>query len=218
MNDIKLAPDKEKLSADYISVRQQTVKICKPLRTEDYVVQPIEDVSPPKWHLGHTTWFFETFILKPFKSGYEVFHKDFAYVFNSYYESAGERVLQTNRGNLTRPTVDEVMAYRQYVDLEMEALLNGPIHLPEKAQEILRLGLQHEQQHQELLIYDIKYILGNNPLFPVYKPHNYTNGRHSDLTLTPESYLQIKEGIYNIGHNGKGFCFDNELGTHKVYL
>lgn len=215
----KSSPEKVGLLASqYLAVRSKTVKICKPLKAEDYVVQPIEDVSPPKWHLGHTTWFFENFILQVYKEGYEAFHKSYGFIFNSYYETAGERLIRTDRGNLTRPTTDEVMAYRDYVDLEMEALLNAPGHLPEKAVEIIVLGLHHEQQHQELLIYDIKYILGNNPLFPPYKELVTTNGKISLPVSASEKYLAVKEGVYPIGHDNESFCFDNELGKHSVLL
>lgn len=207
----------ETLKSQYDQVRNQTLHICEPLKTEDYVVQPIGDVSPPKWHLGHTTWFFESFILEPFKKDYKLFHADFSFVFNSYYESFGSRVIRTNRGNLTRPSVEEILEYRKYVDAAMGEFLEGEI--PEKAVEILTLGLQHEQQHQELLIYDIKYILGNNPLFPSYHQHSppSKNGMIGK-EIGREEYVTIEEGIYEIGQGGKEFCFDNEMGKHKVFL
>ena len=203
--------------ARFSQIRAQTLKICKPLKTEDYVVQPAEEVSPPKWHLGHTTWFFETFILVPFKNGYKVFDDNYNYVFNSYYESVGSRVIRTNRGNLTRPSVDEILHYRAYVDKAMHDLFEE--QLPEKILSIIELGLQHEQQHQELLIYDIKYILGNNPLFPPYQ--KIQNGRLNasiGSEVFPLNFLSVEEGVYEIGHEGEGFCFDNELGRHKVYI
>jgi ergothioneine biosynthesis protein EgtB len=193
----------------YKKVRQQSEALCKPLAKEDYVVQPVVDVSPPKWHLAHTTRFIETFLLQKFKSDYEVFDQD------CYYESVGDRVLRIDRGNLSRPDVDEVYAYRRYVDEAMENLTSGEFTLNDEFHKVLEIGLQHEQQHQELLITDIKYILGHNPVFPGYfleKSVGQTNqGRIADL-------LEIPEGAYQIGHHGQEFCFDNELGLHLVYL
>lgn len=197
----------------YIQIRKHSERICEPLQTEDYVVQPVVDVSPPKWHLGHTTWFFETFILQPFDEAYEVYNPEYNYVFNSYYETIGSRVIRTDRGNLSRPSVNDVYAYRAYVDLAMAEFLKRP--LSDELKTLLLLGFNHEQQHQELLLTDIKYILGNNPLFPAYR-RNETNTIEFN-TNTPEM-ISIKEGIYEIGYAGTDFCFDNELGRHKVYL
>jgi ergothioneine biosynthesis protein EgtB len=201
------------LSQRYTQIRNHSELICEPLQTEDYVVQPIIDVSPPKWHLGHTTWFFETFILQPFSDGYQVYDVNFNYVFNSYYETVGARVIRTDRGNLSRPSVNEVYQYRAHVDQAMLKLLENLI-TPEM-EELLLLGFNHEQQHQELLLADIKYILGNNPLFPVYKPGNVII---EPSALSSVQMIAISEGIYEIGHQGSAFCFDNELGRHKVYL
>ena len=144
----------------YFETRKQTVRICAPLQTEDYVLQPMADVSPPKWHLGHTTWFFETFILNRFFPGYKPFHPQYSFIFNSYYESVGERVLRVNRGNLSRPTVEDVMAYRAHGDHNMSNLLNVIQDKDiEEFEKFLVIGINHEQQHQELLVTDIKYIL-----------------------------------------------------------
>ena len=196
----------------YKQVRSRSALLCASLKTEDYVVQPTMDVSPPKWHLGHTSWFFETFILKEHLEGYTLFDDNFAFVFNSYYESLGARVIRTDRGNLSRPTVEQIYAYRDYVDRAMERLLAEPI--TERIQQFTILGINHEQQHQELLATDIKYILGHNPLFPTY-----TEIRN-EVPKNPaeEQFIRIKEGMYAIGHTGEGFCFDNELSPHKVYL
>ncbi len=131
------------------------------------MVQPVVDVSPPKWHIGHTTWFFETFILKPNMEKYEEFDPQYNYVFNSYYETVGARVIRTDRGNLSRPTVEDIYKFRRYVDHAMSEFLAKT--LSKEMEELIVLGLNHEQQHQELLATDIKYILGNNPLFPAYK-------------------------------------------------
>lgn len=198
---------------NYRNVRKRTETICSPLKTEDYVVQPIVDVSPPKWHLGHTTWFFETFILLPHVEGYHPCHADYNYVFNSYYETIGNRVIRTDRGNLSRPSVDEIYQYREYVDKAMAEFLAGD--LAEDMLPLIILGLNHEQQHQELLFTDIKYILGHNPLFPAYD-ENYASTKSKPQDNG--SFLQLKEGIYEIGFAGDAFCFDNELERHKVYL
>ncbi len=192
-------------------VRLQTEAICKPLQTEDYSVQPIVDVSPPKWHLAHSTWFFEQFILSKFKDNYSVFDADFAYLFNSYYNNAGERVLRPNRGLMTRPTVKEVYAYRNYVTQNVIALLNE--NTSEALLELVEIGIHHEQQHQELLAYDIKYILGYQPTFPKYEGAFLLSEEKQK-----QEFISIEEGVYNIGHAGKDFCFDNELGVHKVYI
>ncbi|GAA4786846.1 ergothioneine biosynthesis protein EgtB [Olivibacter ginsenosidimutans] len=198
----------------YKDIRQRTAKICAPLHTEDYVVQPVVDVSPPKWHLGHTTWFFETFILIPYAPHYRVFHDGYNYVFNSYYETVGNRVIRTDRGNLSRPTVDDIYRYRDYVDEAMLALLESDID--QTIYDLTLLGFNHEEQHQELLYTDIKYILGHNPLFPAYD-ENY----HAPMlvkTTGPASFIPMKEGLYEIGFQGEGFCFDNERNRHRVYL
>ncbi|HEY0177324.1 MAG TPA: ergothioneine biosynthesis protein EgtB, partial [Pedobacter sp.] len=196
----------------YSAVRAHSVLICSKLQKEDYVVQPVVDVSPPKWHLGHTTWFFETFILIPHAFAYQPFNPDYNYVFNSYYENIGARVIRTDRGNLSRPTVDEVFQYRAYVDEAMEKYLGG--QLSEEVKELLELGLNHEQQHQELLWYDIKYILGHNPLFPAYGTENIEKA----VINTTGGWIDFKEGVYEIGYQGDDFHFDNELGRHKVYI
>ena len=196
----------------YKTVRKRTEDICAPLETEDFVVQPVADVSPPKWHIGHTTWFFETFILKPNVNGYKEFNPDYNYVFNSYYETVGARVIRTDRGNLSRPTVKDIYQYRKYVDNAMIELLQSNYN--EQLNELLELGVNHEEQHQELLLTDIKYILGNNPLFPAYA--DILNGISHPSSST--EYVAIEEGIYEIGFKGNGFCFDNELGRHRVYL
>ncbi|MCD8742249.1 ergothioneine biosynthesis protein EgtB [Mucilaginibacter roseus] len=201
------------LAERYQQVRQRSEHICSPLQTEDYVVQPIEDVSPPKWHLGHTTWFFETFILKPYVSAYKEYNTEYNYVFNSYYESVGSRVIRTDRGNLSRPTVIDIYSYRKYVDEAMYHFLCGDI--PAEIQELVILGFNHEEQHQELLYTDIKYILGHNPLFPAYS-HEY-KATHFERAVGAE-FIQMPESIYEIGFEGEGFCFDNELNRHKVYL
>lgn len=205
------------LAEQYKVVRNYTEEICKPLKTEDYVVQPIVDVSPPKWHIGHVTWFFETFVLNPYFKNYKEFDPAYNFVFNSYYETVGARVIRTDRGNLSRPTVEEVYKYRRYVDEAMNEFLQT--NLSKDVEEIIVLGFNHEQQHQELLMTDIKYILGNNPLFPAYKTagSKATNKSISHIDSSSK-FLKMKGGIYEIGSDGKGFCFDNELKRHKVFF
>lgn len=202
------------LEEQYRTIRDHSVNICAPLSIEDYVVQPIVDVSPPKWHLGHTTWFFETFLLIPYFPEYQVFDSQYNYVFNSYYETVGARVIRTDRGNLSRPSVSDIYKYRSYVDDQMQLFFKKGLHKKQVVLTLLELGLNHEQQHQELLISDIKYILGHNPLFPPYK---------KDLVLLKSQpiineMIAFPAGLYEIGFKGKGFCFDNELGRHQIYL
>jgi len=196
-----------------LETRERTEKICEPLQTEDYVIQPVVDVSPPKWHLGHTTWFFEEFILAPHYPGYQIFHEDFSFVFNSYYETVGKRVLRPDRGNLSRPSVREVYNYRHYVTAHLKDLLASG--KADDFRELLEIGIQHEQQHQELLITDIKYILGNNPLLPAYGEKALDEHPRKD---TQTHWIAMAGDIYEIGFRGEGFCFDNELGRHQVLL
>tara|TARA_R100000306_G_scaffold5939_10_gene8442 strand:- start:12080 stop:13246 length:1167 start_codon:yes stop_codon:yes gene_type:complete len=204
----------ENLVSFFLETREHTETICKPLEIEDYVVQPIVDVSPPKWHLGHTTWFFEEFILKPHKPNYQLFHEDFAFVFNSYYETVGKRVVRNNRGNLTRPGVAKVYDYRHYVTNELKEFLESD-NITSEIEEVLHIGIHHEKQHQELLLTDIKYILGNNPLLPKYNDSFSEN----PIQEFEQKWVGVSEGVYEIGHdNPDAFCYDNELGRHKVYL
>jgi hypothetical protein len=198
------------------SIRKQTIELCKPLAVEDFVAQPVTDVSPPKWHLGHTTWFFEALILENYDDQYKEFDKRFNYLFNSYYESVGDRVQRPNRGYMTRPTVGEIIKYREYVEgCLIRFLKHNADKIDESLEYILELGLQHEQQHQELLVTDFKYILGQNPLFPVYKEYI----PEEDETKNDKvNFLDVEEGISEIGYKGKEFCFDNELGAHKVFI
>ena len=200
------------LKNDFETVRKRSISICAPLKTEDYVVQPIVDVSPPKWHLGHTTWFFETFLLKPHLPGYTEFDPDYNFVFNSYYESVGTRVVRTDRGNLSRPAVEDVMRYREHVDAAMHTLLDKPVSA--ELETLIVLGLNHEEQHQELLYTDIKYILGHNPLLPAYDKTK----AGAAAVAAEQGFLTMPAGIYEIGHKGEGFSFDNELSRHSVYL
>jgi len=221
------------LAARFLAVRAQSVALCAPLLPEDTVVQPTLDVSPPKWHLAHTTWFWETFLLLPYAPGYEVFDPAFAFLFNSYYNSLGSRVNRADRGTLSRPPLAEVYRYRAYVDAHLAALLAQPEALPVAALELIELGLHHEQQHQELLATDIKYILSTNPLAPAYlvseqliRSHEQFSADHQQAHAPPTAHrsspvahwLNVPGGIYPVGHQAAGFCFDNELPVHEVLL
>lgn len=196
----------------YNETRKRTEDICRPLKTEDYIPQIEVFASPPKWHLAHTNWFFEEMILKKYNPNYMEFNSKFGFLFNSYYNTLGERVLRGNRGGVTRPGVDEVYQYRAYVNKHMTDLL-----LSNDSKELIDLtilGLNHEQQHQELLLTDLKYNLGSNPTYPVYKEEgSLVEDKNADA-----GFATIKEGVYSVGFEGDGFSFDNELGKHKVYL
>ncbi len=199
------------LKEQFNNTRARFLHLCKDLKVEDYSVQPEIFVSPPKWHLAHSTWFFEQFVLLEFMTDYKVYDDDFAYLFNSYYNNAGKRVLRPNRGLMTRPTVEQVYEYREFVNNAMNNFLNE--NTTEKIKNVVRLGIQHEQQHQELFVYDIKYILGNQPTFPTLK-----NDLKTSEIPKLKTWLSVEEGVYDIGHSGEGFCYDNELGNHKVFL
>jgi hypothetical protein len=216
----------EVLTRRYRDVRQRTERLCAPLAIEDHVPQPVGDVSPPKWHLGHTAWFFETMVLRPNLPGYRVFHERFGFVFNSYYETVGERVQRVQRGDLSRPTVAEVLAYRAHVDAAMGRLLAAPLS-PELAA-LIELGLQHEQQHQELLLTDIKFILGVNPLAPEYDPGAIgavdVAQEHAGPGPVRDAWVRWPGGLCEIGHAGSignagaPFAFDNEVPRHTVLV
>jgi len=195
----------------FLTTRQTTESICAPLEIEDYVVQPVIDVSPPKWHLAHSTWFFEQFVLVNHAENYKVFHPDFAFLFNSYYNNMGERTLRHNRGFMTRPTVAEIYNYRKYVTEAILKLIDSSPQ--EEVLSLIEIGSNHEQQHQELLTYDIKYILGTQPTFPSIGKQYALKEEQVD-----QKWLNFKEGVYEIGYKGSGFCFDNELPVHKVFL
>ena len=211
--EIGVFTNKNSLSKRYLSIRKRTEEICAPLKTEDYPAQPVQDVSPPKWHLAHTTWFFETFALKAFDNSYQEFDPTFGYHFNSYYNNVGERVLRSNRGAMTRPETSAIYEYRSYVNEKLNELLQ--VNNDKALHEVVELGLQHEMQHQELLLTDIKYILGHQPFFPIYD-ENSSIDRH---VSQPEfDWIEVESGLRNIGFKGEGFFFDNEKGNHRVYM
>jgi ergothioneine biosynthesis protein EgtB len=206
----------ETLIRRYRQVRQFTEGLCQPLVTEDYVIQAMPDVSPPKWHLAHTSWFFETFVLTSASSTYRSPHASYAYLFNSYYVAAGERHCRPKRGLLSRPTVEDVYRYRAYVDQQMMGFLEG---LDGKALDrwlpIVELGLHHEQQHQELLLTDLKYNFACNPLRPAYVTASIPRQAQGVKAC---QWVSFPEGVHWIGHDGRGFAFDNESPRHRSFV
>lgn len=195
----------------YLHIREYTLKLCKNLETEDFVIQAEEFVSPTKWHLAHTTWFFEAFVLKELQEGYTGFNADFNFFFNSYYNGKGDRTARNIRGLMTRPTVREVKDYRQYVDNAMKVFFESQ-PMDQHISDLIELGINHEQQHQELLLTDLKYNLSLNPLYPAVL--DWEEYPAADTT----EWVSIKEGLYSIGFQGEGFSYDNESGRHQVYL
>ena len=210
----------------YRAVRAFTERICEPLATEDYVIQTMPDVSPTKWHLAHTSWFFETFVLESNMAGYQPLDPMYNYLFNSYYNTVGYRHCRPKRGLVSRPTVEQVYIYRAYVDKHMTALLETVDEEAWTALEpIVELGLHHEQQHQELMVTDIKHVFSENPLFPVYSERADDGGASSadgaaaplaSPLAPPLEWIAFDEGIHEVGHQGSGFAFDNEGPRHRV--
>jgi ergothioneine biosynthesis protein EgtB len=198
------------------AVRQRSVLLAEPLSPEDCCAQSMPDASPVKWHLAHTTWFFETFILEPREPGFKPFHPAFRMLFNSYYNGVGDKHPRARRGLLTRPSLSEVLAYRQDVDRRMAALLAAAPGDAELAQllELVELGLQHEQQHQELILTDVKHLLAHNPLAPAY----LDTPPAQDGAPEPLAWIDFAGGLAEIGHAGHGFAFDNESPRHRVHL
>jgi ergothioneine biosynthesis protein EgtB len=200
------------LAEEFCRVRSQSLALCAPLTPEDMMVQSCAEASPAKWHLAHTTWFFETFILREFRPGYRPFHPDFIWLFNSYYNAVSAQPEKKLRASFSRPTAEEIIAYRHHVDAAMEDFAAG--NVPEAARERIVLGLNHEQQHQELLITDVKNAFWNNPLHPVYAQRSRGEAREA----SPVRWVDFAGGVAEIGYKGKDFCFDNETPRHKVYL
>jgi len=206
-------PASDSLALRFQQVRALTADLCRTLTPEDMTVQSMPDASPAKWHLAHTTWFFREFILLPQVSGYRLFHPQYAYLFNSYYAGAGRRHPRPERGLISRPTVADVMHYRAHVDERMLRLLErdkGDAHLAF----LVTLGLNHEQQHQELLLTDIKHLFSLNPLKPAWRELT-APPRHSAPEL---KFISRPEGLRDIGHADGGFAFDNEIPRHRVFL
>ena len=195
------------------SIRSTTLDRAAPLSAEDCTIQSMPDASPVKWHLAHTTWFFETFILAPHAPGYRPFDPEYRVLYNSYYVTVGDRHPRPERGMLSRPGLDEILAYRRHVDEAMTGMLSRP-GLPPELGGLVELGMQHEQQHQELILTDVKHLLSRNPLKPAYQ---------KQWPLTPirpreRRWIPFDAGLREIGHAGSGFCFDNEAPRHRVWV
>jgi ergothioneine biosynthesis protein EgtB len=204
------------LADRYHEVRRFTMALCEPLELEDYVAQSMTEASPTKWHIAHTTWFFETFVLERYDESYRPFHPQYSFLFNSYYNAVGERVARPIRGLMTRPTVADVRRYREHVDEAILALLErakGPAF--QRARSLIEIGLQHEQQHQELILIDLKHLLSLNSMRPVYRPSLERSG---PTEAGPMHWIGFDEGIYRIGHEGDEFAWDNESPRHRVFL
>jgi ergothioneine biosynthesis protein EgtB len=202
------APD---LVARFGAIRSESVARAEPLSDEDCAVQSMPDASPVKWHLAHTTWFFETFILERFEPEFAQFNPAYRKLFNSYYNGIGGQHPRPQRGCLTRPSRAEVMAYRSNVDSRMQALFLQ--RMPADFSTLCELGLQHEQQHQELILTDVLHMLAQNPLLPAYN-----NAARVDAPALASGWIEFPATLSEIGHEGTGFCFDNELPRHRVFL
>jgi ergothioneine biosynthesis protein EgtB len=204
------------LSARYANVREHTSQLASPLSAEDQCVQSMPDASPTKWHLAHTSWFFENVVLLPFLPGYQVFDPSFAYLFNSYYEALGPRHPRMQRGLLTRPSLPQVMAYRQHIDAAMEQLLSKVVELSPQALALAELGLNHEQQHQELMLTDALHLLSCHPMLPAYDASFARPLAHPAAM----QWISIEDGLHTLGKplDQPGFAFDNETPAHQRFV
>ncbi|MEY2555378.1 MAG: hypothetical protein QOF93_522, partial [Verrucomicrobiota bacterium] len=206
----------ESLLARFREVRNFTARLAGNLAPEDCVVQSMPDVSPTKWHLAHTTWFFETFILKKWMPGYRDAVPEYAYLFNSYYNAAGAMHRRDLRGLISRPTVEEAKKYRVSVDSDIDDLIsNADEELFREIEPILTLGIHHEQQHQELLITDIKHVFAQNPLYPVFRQRNTETNK---IGINPLKFIEFDEATVEVGHDGDGFAYDNEGPKHRALV
>lgn len=222
-NNVQGKEDFNNLSRDILAESFKTVRdfshtLAEPLEIEDYVIQSMPDASPTKWHLAHTSWFFETFVLSRAIKGYKSPSPQYAYLFNSYYIQAGERHLRLKRGLISRPTVEETYNYRNHVDEHMIEFFNNANEREwREFSPVIEIGIQHEQQHQELIVTDIKHVFSENPLRPAYKHEKTVNGKKT-AKFPPAKWIDFDGGIHSIGHEGRGFGYDNEFPLHKVYL
>ncbi len=207
--------DESTLIHRYLSVRRFTESLCEGLATEDFVVQSMEDVSPTKWHLAHTSWFFETFVLREHLAGYRPLDEQYAFLFNSYYVQAGERHCRAQRGYISRPTVEEVFRYREHVDEAVVQLLDSADdQLRATLLPLMEIGLNHEQQHQELMVTDLKHVFSVNPLRPVYRERPSAPA----ASASPLRWIAFPEGLHEIGHAGEAFAYDNEGPRHRRFV
>ena len=209
--------DPSSLARRYTSVRAATEALCAPLSAEDAALQSMPDASPAKWHLAHTSWFFETFVLRPGVAGYAAFDPRYEMIFNSYYRSIGEPYPRARRGLLSRPSLEEVLRYRRQVDTAIEDLLATPrAAARDELHSVVEVGLQHEQQHQELLLTDVKHLLYQSPLRPAYRANG--GPQSPGAAPTPLDFVAWPGGFAAIGHAGAGFAFDNEGPRHRRWL
>lgn len=213
--EARIERDPRGLEQSLFETRELSLALAAPLGAEDQAAQAHDDASPTKWHLAHTTWFFETFVLRPFSSGYSVFDERFNYCFNSYYEAEGARQPRARRGLLTRPTGAEVRAYRARVDEGLRALFAEGLGEEPDIAERVELGIHHEQQHQELMLTDILALFAANPLRPAYREAPPPFGQHTSSAPTS---TRFPGGLRTVGHAGPGFAFDNETPRHLVFL
>jgi len=202
------------LASRFRAVRDATMELAAPLSAEDCAIQSMPDASPVKWHLGHTSWFFETFVLEPHLAGYRVFDAAFRVLFNSYYNAVGARHPRPQRGLISRPSLADIHAYRAHVDAATSTLL-GDLVAASRLRQLLELGIQHEQQHQELILTDVKHLLSCNPQRPAYAP---TRAAGDGAAAPPLEWIDFEPGLFEIGHDGVGFAFDNETPRHRQYL
>lgn len=223
VNPAKTESKAERLARRYRSVRAFTERHCQPLSPEDCSIQSMPDVSPTRWHLAHTTWFFETFVLTRLRE-YSVFHPEFNYLFNSYYNTVGNQFPRSRRGLLSRPSLEEILQYRAHVDEHMLDMLASGNLRPEQLG-LVELGLHHEQQHQELILTDIKHVFSCNPLLPAYEENDLvpevciaSDCHSSPPGRSSSEWSEIHEGVHWIGHEGPEFAYDNESPRHRVFL
>jgi ergothioneine biosynthesis protein EgtB len=216
MTSVELLKDDTlaQIAQQYRTVRSTTEMLCEPLEVEDYVAQSMPDASPTRWHLAHTTWFFETLVLKPCMPSYRPINETFEYLFNSYYNTIGDQFPRPKRGLITRPTVAQVMEYRRYVDRYMLELLEGEDTVRNIPVNVVETGMNHEQQHQELIVTDLKHLLSQNPLHPVYSVAR----EQQPTTVPPLTWQEQPEGLYHVGNEREGFAYDNEGPRHRVFL
>jgi ergothioneine biosynthesis protein EgtB len=208
----------EHLLARFHEVRDFTNSLCRDLAPEDYVVQSMPEVSPTKWHLAHTTWFFETFVLKKYVAGYQPEIPEYAYLFNSYYNAAGDMHRRDLRGLISRPTVEQTKKYRASIDSHVdELLLSADDKLFAELEPLIILGIHHEQQHQELLVTDIKHVFAQNPLHPVFRERESKHDANGSA-IRPYHFIEFDEATVEIGHRGSEFCYDNELPRHRAFV
>jgi len=212
MTDLQMTTDDPVLAEHFAATRQLTEVLAAPLSSEDQTVQSMPDVSPTKWHRAHTSWFFETFLLVPLLPGYEVFHPAFGYLFNSYYDGVGARYPRSDRGAVSRPGTAEIADYRRHVDSAMGCLMAHGLR--SEAAALVELGIQHEQQHQELILMDITHVLSRNPMLPAYAVLD--SAPHGDIP--PLTWTHYAGGTCHVGHTGVGFGFDNEFPRHLTYV